>query len=512
MPRRRVLTNAQLDALFALPTTEADLIRHYTLDPDDLAVIARRRRPQNRLGFALQLCALRYPGRLIQPGELVPLEVVRFLSEQLDVDPDALADYAARAPTRYDQLDALRAIFGFRSFSQGDHRDLVTWLLPIALTTVSGVKVAGALMAELRCRSITAPGPSVIERMVALTLLHAERHVAKTLTQCLSEEQCAALDALLETHPDSPVSSLAWARQPPGSPGYRSLARLIDQLQLLRKIGIDQGATASVHPDRVKQLAREGTRLSAQHLRVLSTARRRAIVLVTVIETMARLTDETIGTFDRLIGRLFRRAEQRATATLQRDARTINDKVRLLTRIGDALLVAKENGEDAFAAVAKVIPWDKFADTINAAKNLVRSDGPDYLALAERNHAFLRRIGPLFLNAFTFQGGAPVSGLLRALELLRPFYAGSRRVLPEDLPTSFVRPSWRSAVSPGGKIDGRAYELCIFAELRDRLRAGDIWITGSRQYRAVEDQLISRPLFAAMRDAGPLPVAVPLDE
>ena len=77
MPRRRVLTEAQLNALFSLPTTEADLIRHYTLSPGDLAVIARRRGPHNRLGFALQLCALRHPGRLIRPGELVPLEVVR---------------------------------------------------------------------------------------------------------------------------------------------------------------------------------------------------------------------------------------------------------------------------------------------------------------------------------------------------------------------------------------------------------------------------------------------------
>ena len=45
--------------------------------------------------------------------------------------------------------------------------------------------------------------------------------------------------------------------------------------------------------------------------------------------------------------------------------------------------------------------------------------------------------------------------------------------------------------------------------MRDRLRAGDIWVEGSRQWRAVEDQLISPALFAAMREAGPLPVAAP---
>jgi len=94
---------------------------------------------------------------------------------------------------------------------------------------------------------------------------------------------------------------------------------------------------------------------------------------------------------------------------------------------------------------------------------------------------------------------------------MRSFYGGARRTLPQDLPTSFIRRSWRQAVLKDGKIDGPAYELCLFAELRDRLRAGDIWVAGSRQYRAVEDQLISRPLFAAMKEAGPLPVAIPLD-
>src|SRR3954451_14691841 len=37
MPRRRVLTQAQLESLLALPTTEADLVRHWTLDRGDLA-------------------------------------------------------------------------------------------------------------------------------------------------------------------------------------------------------------------------------------------------------------------------------------------------------------------------------------------------------------------------------------------------------------------------------------------------------------------------------------------
>src|SRR3546814_19703239 len=68
-----------------LPTDEAALLRHYILADDDLIHIDRRRRPENRIGFALQLCALRYPGRTLAPGELIPHTVSAFLGAQLGI-------------------------------------------------------------------------------------------------------------------------------------------------------------------------------------------------------------------------------------------------------------------------------------------------------------------------------------------------------------------------------------------------------------------------------------------
>lgn len=83
MPGRRALTEAQLERLLALPTAEVDLARHWTLDGDDLAAVNTRRRAHNRLGFALQLCALRYPGRLLRPGAVIPERALRFVADQL---------------------------------------------------------------------------------------------------------------------------------------------------------------------------------------------------------------------------------------------------------------------------------------------------------------------------------------------------------------------------------------------------------------------------------------------
>lgn len=121
----------------------------------------------------------------------------------------------------------------------------------------------------------------------------------------------------------------------------------------------------------------------------------------------------------------------------------------------------------------------------------------------------LHRLGPVFLGAFRLRAVPAAASTLRAVELLRDSYASSSRKWPRNLPISFLRPVWRDAVLGAGGTEYRLWEAATLLALRDRLRAGDIWVEGSKQWRTVEDQLIPSALFAAMRDAGPLPVAVP---
>jgi TnpA family transposase len=90
MPRRVTLTDRQRDALLRLPVEQGELLRHYTLSDEDLGHIRQRRRAHNRFGFALQLCVLRYPGRVLAPGELIPAQVSDFIAAQLGLTSDDL--------------------------------------------------------------------------------------------------------------------------------------------------------------------------------------------------------------------------------------------------------------------------------------------------------------------------------------------------------------------------------------------------------------------------------------
>jgi TnpA family transposase len=337
----------------------------------------------------------------------------------------------------------------------------------------------------------------------------AERHVASHLTGGLTLAQSEALEALLAPKPDTAMSMLAWARLPPGAPGHAALKRLAEQLACLRAVGLDPTCADGVHAERLRKLAREGARFTAQHLRMLSPLRRRATLVAAVLDTTVRLTDDGVALFDRAVGRMFRRAELREESAVLSGARAVNDKVRLLAKLGTALIKAKAGGADLDGAVAVAVGWEKLAASVAEAERLARPDKADLPALAARAWPVLHRLGPVFLDAFKLRAVPAAASTLRAVELLQDAYRSGGRAWPESLPVSFLRAAWRDAVLGATSAERRIWETATLLALRDRLRAGDIWVEGSRQWRAVEDQLIPPALFTAMRAAGPLPVAVP---
>ena len=177
MPRRVTLTDRQKDALLRLPTSQADLLKHYTLSDEDLGHIRQRRRAHNRFGFALQLCVLRYPGRVLAPGELIPAEVVEFIGAQLGLGADDLVDYASREETRHEHLAELRALYGFRTFSGRGARELKDWLFREAELAVSNEDIARSFVTECRRTRTVLPATSTIERLCATALVDAERQI-----------------------------------------------------------------------------------------------------------------------------------------------------------------------------------------------------------------------------------------------------------------------------------------------------------------------------------------------
>jgi len=162
MPRRRALTDVRSMALLALPTDRA---RPYpTIHSQPGRPGPHRAAPtadHNPLGFAVQLCVLRFPGRLLRPGEAVSRgSVLRRRPTRLDPDRWPTMPSDRRPGTT--SSNPVRRLWLSAPSPAGPAR-VAKWLLPVALATTSGVALAGCC-----CGGAPLPVPvQLIERLVA---------------------------------------------------------------------------------------------------------------------------------------------------------------------------------------------------------------------------------------------------------------------------------------------------------------------------------------------------------
>jgi TnpA family transposase len=510
MPRRSLLTPAERAELFAFPGDEGEMIRRYTLSTLDLSVIRRRRGDHNRLGFAVLLCCLRYPGFILPPSAEPPFSLLAIVGQQLQISPEIWPQYAQRAQTRREHLVELQAWLQLTVFSTADYRRLAHPLAALARQTDRGPVLAAAMVDWLRQQRIILPTADVIDRLCSEALARGTRQVHEALIAPLSAQHRQALDQLLTVREGTKGSGLIWLRQPPG-PQAKACAGPSGTPENHPMTWRSRGLEQAIHQNRLLKLAREGGQMTAQHLRDLERSRRHATLVAVILDTRATLIDEIIDLHDRFMGTLFSRAKRNHADRFQQSGKAINDKVRLYSRIGRALLEAKQSGGDPFAAIEAIIPWDVFSESITEAETLARPEDFDFLALVGDGFTQLRRYTPTLLQALTMKAAPAASELLSGVEVLKGMNERQARKVPDDAPTSFVRKRWENLVCTEDGLDRRFYELCVLSELKNSLRSGDIWVQGSRQFKDFEDYLLPPPRFAAQREQRELGLAVETD-
>ncbi len=141
--------------------------------------IGARRRPGNKLGFALQLCVLRQPGRLLTPGRVRAAGRRGF--HRTPAQPGR--DYAVRSETRHEHLAELRRLYGFRSFSGGAARELGDRLREEAEQARSNEDPVRRFVDACRRTRTILPATTTIERLCADALVEAERRIEARIAE-----------------------------------------------------------------------------------------------------------------------------------------------------------------------------------------------------------------------------------------------------------------------------------------------------------------------------------------
>ncbi|MFN3845206.1 MAG: Tn3 family transposase [Paracoccaceae bacterium] len=508
MARRTLLKAQDRQALFDIPADEDSLIRHYSLSPADRLEIELRRRKHNQLGFAVQLCLMRYPGRALLPNEIPPSAMLNYVAEQIDADPRLFAFYARREETRRDHTAHLLRYLEIRSPTGMDRRAALRAGIEAASTTDQGATIAKAIIATYRERRALLPVATMIERMGLVARAIARRRAEAALISELAPEKLEALDALLDVDPTIGQTRFHWLRSAPDAPGASNLAGLTERIGFLRALEIEPRLQARIPSGRWDQMIREGDATPAWLAGDFNASRRRATIVAQVIKLGQKLTDDAVTMFIKLIGRLFSQVNNRKKQRHMNARVETSKALRLFLDTILALQAANDADEDAIEMVNRKVGWHRLLQIKPGLEAMVESSDAPPLVLAAEQHGNVRKFAGAFLQAFTFHSRRRHDPLLAAIATLKMLYVEGRRVLPDRVPVGHLGATERKLIFESGKPDRRLYEVATLAHLRDRLRSADIWVDGSRSFRPIDEHLMPKPAFLAMKEEGKLGLGV----
>ena len=511
----RLLTAEQRDAFVRIPPdlSERDLGRFYTLSARDLEIIGRHRRPSNRLGFAVHLGLLRFPGRTFADVPEIPERVVEYIAQQVDVDPAVFEQYGERDNTIFEHLDELRREFGFRNCGWPQLHALGQEMLPLALESDRSLPLIEMGVERLRTQQIIAPGMTSLERLVWSVQRLAQRRVEHWLLNPLTVDERTRLDELVQVDPELRTRTrLSWLREAPEVPSAKSLRKVLDRLAYVRALKLP-APDGRLHPNRLRQRASRCGQYAAQPLTRFAADQRHTLLAAYLPDLSASLIDQTLDMLDKMLDELVRKGNNKQERHFQSNVRALNANLAVLTTASDALLVARRDGLEPFTAVFDAVGGEgQLAATVESAKKLIRPLDLDSRDLIQTQYAFVRGALMTLYEALDVRAVRGTDPAIEALDYIQKLNARGRRVTARrsrlggdrvEAPLGHVTDRWRRLVFEGRKdINASMYEVAAFEALNNGLRSGDLYVLGSRRYQTFESYLLTKEHWTQLKETG----------
>ena len=492
---RELLTLEQRQDFMQIPEDEWILGTYFTFSKRDLEIVNKRRREENRLGFAVQLAVLRYPGWPYTHIKSIPDSVIQYISKQIGVSPSSLDHYPQRENTLWDHLKEIRSEYDFVTFTLSEYRMTFKYLHQLALENGDAIHLLHECIDFLRKNKIILPAITTLERMVWEARAMAEKKLFNTVSKSLTNEQKEKLEGIITSqHPsESNKTILGWLKEPPGHPSPETFLKIIERLEYIRGMDLETVQISHLHRNRLLQLSRLGSRYEPYAFRDFQENKRYSILTIYLLQLTQELTDKAFEIHDRQILSLLSKGRKAQEEIQKQNGKKLNEKVIHFTNIGQALIKAREEKLDVFKVLESVIEWNTFVSSVEEAQELARPADYDYLDLLQKRFYSLRKYTPTLLRVLEFHSTKANEPLLQAVEIIRGMNESGKRKVPDDSPVDFISKRWKRHLyeDDGTTINRHYYEMAVLTELREHVRAGDVSIVGSRQYRDFEEYLFS---------------------
>lgn len=495
---------------------EYEIGKYYTFSSYDIDIINNHRRDYNRLGFAVQLALLRYKGFPLSNINNIPESVLNYIAEQIQVDPKQFEFYAQRENTRMEHLKEIREIYGYRYYIKEDEKYLIDILFPYALENDDAINLMKLAILEIRKQKIMLPGITTIEKVVSEVIKKADDYVLQSIIKNISDDQKNKLDMIINIQSESEdiKTKLSFLKEDSGHASPKAFAEVMERLELIRSLQLEINIE-NIHPNRIRQLSRLGSKYEPFALRRFEEKKRYAILIVYLYELSQDLIDKAVEIHDRQINALLSKGRKKQEELQKLSGKSLNEKIVHYIDIGGALIKAKNDNLDPFKVLEDVMPWDKIIKSIEEAKKLARPISYDYIDLLESRYNQLRKYTPILVKYLKFNSTNTNSHqLVEAINILNDMNNGGKRKVPEDAPTKFISKRWKKYLyEKDGTINRHYYEIATLVELKNKIRSGDISVEGSRNFKDFEEYLVPYEGFSIAKNIGTrLAVSIDVNE
>lgn len=487
-----LLTEIQRKELLSFEKLGAEEFNSYfSLSVEDIKLINKHRGNANRIGFAVQLCLVRYPGVSLSDDFFLPQFFLEYIGAQLEIPITEYQYYGKGKNTMLNHLAEICDFYNYQEYTISSFNLLIEILEEAVKENLDELYLIQLAVQELRKNRILLPPLIDIERLVRSIRNDNEKNLYLEIYNTLSERQKEHLEQLLLIGEGS-RSKLAWLKDISGKANKETAIITCLQIQTIREINLSKNKLSFVHGNRLGQLARIAERYKTYDFIRFEKSKRYALLVAFLTKYHQVLVDHLLNVHTRILLTI-KRSGQNVAKELQRTTgEKANDLLKHYAEVIDLIKSSRNTGEDLFLKLDQLINWENLLSEADQAKQLVQPHKFSYMDFIKKKANYIRGYVPLMLETLELESKKSNDSLLIALDQIRLMKVENRRKFIEGISLDFVKKKWKTLViDDKGQIDRSFFELTAATELTERLRSGEIFENNSVLHKDLNDYLIA---------------------
>jgi TnpA family transposase len=492
--KEQFLTNQQRYQPLMLPQrfSDEEMVRDWTLSRRDCQVVNKYRK-QYRLGFAIQLCAMRLYGRFLNQLHDLSPRVISYLSSQLDHPPTLTVDVPEREATLLEHRNNILKYLGFQRFDDKVEADLDRWIEEHARQGLLPDELFHRAERYLLLNRIMLPGPSTIERQIIRICNQVHTQLFEQVFDQMSPVLRGAIDDLLQTTDGNQRTYFNQLKEYPPAAKISSLKRYLERYDNLVATGVNEFEEKVIDTAFLHYLYRLTKRYSAKDMKRFKDHKRYALMVCFLLESRKILLDNLVKMHDQYMTELCRQTRN-SHDKKHKEFRKRQKKA--IDAVLDTTHVFLEWPEEQ--PLYKNDLWQRIDEkhllaSIEDLHIFKRLEERGYCDLLLTRYPSLRKYFSDFIR-LPFEMAKGSGPLIKAIQFVRQLDDGDLKKLPENTPTAFIpRELRRSLKDQTGNINRNVWKMGLALAMKDALRSGDLYLPQSKQHVSFWDLTLNEP-------------------